>query len=227
MMKIKMPEYYRAPLKSKRDIIDWITSNFNRPYYDRNDGSWFHWDVSVPYKTDLSFDRLLEILDWGYIGDSDFVPKEQIIAALRQRYEDNGPDEYTLWDCAVDNARESVRDDDGYKMLWDGTDVGAEWWFLGRNGKHLCLAKFDGCDISRRIGDQDLVEYLEDLHTDGKLHTLYKFLVQCNHDFKPEYVQETVEYAAAFDLFVNFLNAEEVVKELEAEAQLHMEGAGI
>ncbi len=111
-----------------------------------------------------------------------------------------------MYDLAVESARESVTGDDTHRMLWNGDRAVAEWSFDGRSGGWLVLDSFDGLEMGaqavRREGGAYLWSLVESLPFPA-LRRLYRFVVQCRHDFRAEAIRSEIEHAAAFHLFAN------------------------
>jgi hypothetical protein len=85
-------------------------------------------------------------------------------------------------------------------MLWDGDKAIAEWSFGGRSSGWLCLIGFENHAIEC-ADDLKGLEY-------PMLRRLYRFIVQCGHDFRSEAIHREVEYQAAFNLFANACEGE-------------------
>jgi len=117
-----------------------------------------------------------------------------------------------------------VVEDDTNRMLWDGHGPIAEWTFDGRSGGWLVLKEFEGTNLEGLSAD-----FLQDLSFQ-QLRRLYRFLVQCAHDFRrPE---SEAEHQAAFELFNNYADRVEtdaqeaariVAEKREAAERAHWE----
>ncbi len=188
-MKHKTPTYYRAPLKSRAEIVAFLTTAQNsRPAYGL-----FAFNVKV-HSTDLSFDHLTKLA----------IESGELSASVSKRYLDACRElhnEQKLYDWATESARDGVMDCETYSMLWDGNGAIANWEFNGRSGGWLVLTEFEGIKLAGRSLDFTYSD-LADLPF-PQLRRLYRFIVQCQHDFNPGNVRSEVEYQAAFDLFSN------------------------
>lgn len=222
--RIKNPYTYPHLKQGRGAMVDYIVANGG---YSRNRDITcpIEFNVAADY-ADFEFDHL-----WEKFKDNlEFVPafktpEDMALyyrVALRE-YEDNK--EY-LFDWGIEEARRSVKDDDTYSMLWDGTMLKVQWEFHGSCGKHLCLVEYEGEDFSS-ISSEELGEaLLRQTHPDGietsafdtlrrgfewdwnydSVVRLYKFVRQCAQDFTPRKASEEVEYQGAWQFFNNVVN---------------------
>jgi hypothetical protein len=223
--KFKKPDYYKAPLKSRESIADYLVHGIGEPAWStrqqylscRQGDGLFAFNVKC-HCLDLSFDNLLKV--WRERGDweehyDDPRWQAKAIKAYAKREE-------RLFEWAIDEAREDVNDSDGYKMLWAGELLDVDFEFIGRSGGYASLKRFQRWDFSRedpaywyevfkgnphrKESDEWYDwgrEYSEMSYAD--LRNLYALIVQLEHDFRSEAVTEEVEYRAAFRLFASFL----------------------
>lgn len=197
-MKHKTPPQYITPLRSKSEILAFLKIAANaRPQYGL-----FAFNVKV-YRADLSFANLVEI--GQTMGEIDENVSACYLAECQKRY-----DEENLYNIAIENARNSVVEDDLYRMMWDGSKPVAEWSFEGRSGGWLVLQFFEGLPLTPDAFGEDDLDDLSFL----TLRRLYRFIVQCLHDFRPEAVRGEIEHQASFILFQNLCTDIETDKEV-------------
>lgn len=203
---MKTPEYYRAPLKSREQITAWLLSRAQenrRPAYGV-----FCYDVKL-HNLNVCFEHA-----WKTAKDAGILPcestryKEECRALWDSKRE-------TAFEVGTQDACERVLSDDTNRILWDGSAAIAEWEFNGRSGGWLCLKEFGGVNLS----GMDRHEFETFLEPDGAsyswLRNLYRFLVQCDHDFRrPE---SEVEYLAASWFFCNAVDGIKTDAQLQAE----------
>lgn len=187
----KTPAYYRAPLTKRADIVSWLvdraTHENGRPGYGP-----FTFNVKC-YDADLSFGNLVAV-----IGSE--IPSDSIRYLAECRAKLQGMNNDDLWNEAAQDACENVTAGEISRMLWNGSAPIAKWEFAGRSGGWLTLTSFDGIKLAPHDGEY----ILTDPETPYRwLHRLYRFLVQCTHDFRREAVKREVEYKAAFNFFLN------------------------
>lgn len=196
-MKHRTPAYYRAPLRSRAAIVAFLKDAANgRPSYGL-----FTFNVKA-YGVDLSFDNLAKrARECGELA-KDASPR--YLAECRAEYEETGEGQLCEW--AIEQARENVKDFDTNRMLWNGDKAIAEWSFAGRSGGWLALESFEGMELGesavRRHGSDMLWDSIAG-SSFPFLRRLYRFVVQCLHDFRREAVESEIEHQAAFALFVN------------------------
>jgi len=163
----KIPDYYKAPLRSRTEIVDYLLHISGRDEarrggddyeYCRNEdsthrvtrvsrGPWmFSWNVKIRY-LDLSFDNLLRRqLEQGWTKPEDPRWDEE----ARRQFEDIDKD--VLFETAQsDIVREVIDDDVGARgrvgnealsTLWCGTSVDPRFILGGRSAGWLILAEF-------------------------------------------------------------------------------------
>jgi hypothetical protein len=195
--KQRRPGYYRAPLRSREDIIGFLTDReaWSRGY------SPLVWNVKC-YHADLTFDHLVDVFRTsGEYGDDDrYLDFPEFLDPARKEYEEAvlGGD---LWEWSIEGARRSVIDLDTYRSLWDGSSIDVSYEFKGRSGGWLCVETHNGANIAQ-MNQEAFREYLEALaYTD--LRRLYQLVVQNDHDFRREAIKTEIEFRAAFTLFNN------------------------
>lgn len=187
--KIKMPAYYRAPLKSRKAIIQFLDNERRQRSADYK--RWlFTWNVKL-YGLNLDFDHLLELYkresNHRKLTDNDW---------LSQAREIHGRKLESLEHWAIEDASMSVNDSDCFKMLWSGEELDVDYQFIGRSGGHIALTRFEGVEMS---ADNDP---LDDMPM-SDLRKLYRLVVMLDHDFTQAKACAEVEYQAAFILFEN------------------------
>ncbi len=190
-----IPEYYRAPLRSRKKIIAFFR---DRRVYN---GFQFWWNVKVR-SLDLSLQHLYSV----YRSNGDSISDDQANIA-NQVYDQTDMEE--LCDRAIEFTRTNVVDNDGYNTLYDGTELSVVFEFQGRSGGQLVLTEFEGVR---------LLDWFDECSGDFVwLKKLYKFIVQCDHDFSPALVKREIEWQVAFIFFDRIDN--EVVLRNQEESQ--------
>lgn len=194
---MKTPAAYAAPLRSRAAILAFLATAANsRPGYGL-----FAFNVKA-YSVDLSFDNLAKRARESGELSADVSPR--YLAECRELH-----DADRLYEWAIERARESVTDCDTHRILWDGSETLAEWSFAGRSGGWLVLESFEGVPLRNGLDAQGIIEGM----AYPQLRRLYRFIVQCLHDFRREAVKSEIEHVAAFDLFAN------VCAEVETDEQ--------
>ena len=206
MIKITYPHKTR---QARVDYICRIGGYFNR------DGRWpIEFNVAAD-RCDFDFEHIWEKYS------KEFVPEECKDLA-RQKYEECRDD---LWQWGLEEAVRSLHDDDGYRMLRDGTELEVTLELQGRGGKHLVITKFEGrslCRIEEDLLRHDMMyQYLPSGEGTSEFPTLrkgatwdwsahevellYKYVRQCESDFTPATARAEVEYQGAFQFFANIV----------------------
>jgi len=203
----KIPPGYAAPLKSRAAIVAFLTERANDN--PRKGYGLFTYNVKLRNLRDSFTDLCKVAREAGELAP-DASPR--YLAEVEDIYNDQRE---TIWDQAIEDAGESVLNDVGNRMLWDGpAEEIADWELAGRSGGWLALKRFDGVDLSKCDPEQ-FTEFPYEW-----LRRLYRFLIQCDHDFRrPE---SEVEYKAAFSLFQNYargVKTDEQQAEIEAAAE--------
>ena len=187
---MKTPTYYKAPLRKRSEIREYLTDGGTHGSYFRNHSRYlFSWNVKI-HSYNEEFEHLLSLFE-------DRSTDNLWIEGCREFYSNMSDNKKNqLWEWTIDSCRESITDCDSYEGLWDSGEGNAEWCFEGRCGGHLCLVGFDGVDLRDDETVLDDMEY-------KTLCRLYRFVVQCDHDFRAEAVKREFEYQMAFCLFAN------------------------
>jgi hypothetical protein len=202
---MKTPKNYRAPLRSRQAITAWLLDRANN---SRRNYAPFVYDVKLRH-LNTDFEHAAKLA-----RDSGSLPcdSERYLAECRALW-DNGSSE-TAFECGTETACENVLEQDTNRMLWNGNKAVAEWEFAGRSGGWLVLKEFDGVTFSDALRHADLPEILAE-QSCSWLRNLYRFLIQCDHDFRrPE---TEVEYQAAGWFFNNAVDRIKTDAELQAE----------
>jgi hypothetical protein len=190
-MKIKKPDYYKSPLRSRRAIMDYILLSTSHRYYSYKTYP-LCFNVKL-YKLNLEFDHLLEVWRNGEGAGQLYTQNEEWLKAVRERY--NETKQYTLREWGVEDASRSFTDEDEatFRQLWDGTELDVEYSFQGRSCGWLSIDKFEGTDFTDAtpLADMDW----------PSLRKLYQLVVMLKHDL--ENPEKEVEYQAAFAFFEN------------------------
>lgn len=199
MSKSKRPDYYAAPLRSRKAIIAFLIEH---PDYHRSMStcSPLAWNVKL-YGIDLSYDNLVKkYKESGYAGP--WIDFPEFTTAAKAKYDEH---EKHLWEWGVEDASRGVNENDSNKTLWSGTELDVEYVFAGRSGGWLLMHKFEGKDFTRFSYREEFEEYLSELPF-RDLRNLYQLVVQNDHDFAREQVVAEVEYLTAFTFFENVCN---------------------
>jgi hypothetical protein len=226
--KYATPKQYKAPLKKRADITAFLEKHKSRSSWP-NDYCRFAWDVKL-YSLDLTYEHLLTIHKAsGYCGLKN-IDAPEVQALYQERYA--GENLEYLEQMATEDAWRNVNDTDCFNHLWDGTNCKAKFGSYGRSGGYIGLKKFLGYDFTE--GDNAYwnavfggnpypkeswdwqvwaSDYPEMSYQDLRL--LYKFVVQCNHDFTREKACAEVEYQAAYYLFAS--HEDEIKRQLPAQ----------
>ncbi len=213
--KMKTPSYYRTPLRSRKDIADYLASiGGYYSTYDRQGRSYFSFNVKC-HGARLDFDRLIEVYrNGGYYGDGEtWLDNPEWLEQARAKHEEV---ERHLFDWGIEDAARLITDSDCYNHLYDGTKVEVEYVWMGRSGGYLGIRRFYGFDFSK---DEDRDHWNEvfkgnphRLDTSGwidwdrtfptmaypLLRKLYALVVMLAYDLTPEKATAEVEHHAAF-----------------------------
>jgi len=202
---MKKPDYYKTPLRSRKDIIDFIFDATHQRSYDYSPHP-FCFNVKL-YDLDLSFSKLLAL--YKEEDDGPHTRDEEWLEAVKERYEELGED--TIYEWGQESACRSFvgagwgsePDGDSYRTLWDGTEVDVRYAFVGRCGGWLSVMKFEGTDFANRSWDaRELLESWDY----KKLRNFYQLIVMLKHDLGNNAASREVEYQAAFNFFHNGCN---------------------
>lgn len=211
---MKTPSYYVAPLKSRADIVAFLKERV-----ESNPGSHhglFCYDVKL-HNLNTDFDHAVKLAKEG-----GYLPSEsaRYLAECRELWDEKME---TAFEVGAEDACRDVVEEDTYRMLWDGDKPIADWEFAGRSGGWLVLKSFRHVDFKKHAGYECLtqrdyfIQLLEEASYDF-LRDLYRFLIQCDHDFRrPE---SEVEYLASSWFFLNAVDGIQTDKEVaEIEAK--------
>lgn len=188
----KRPAYYAAPLRSRKQIVDFLADHTR---YDRDEALPLAWNVKL-YGLDLDFDHLIEVYrnSGEYPRDARWLDYPEFLTPAKGKYEEN---EDNLFDSAVEAARRNI--EDGEVTLWKGDTLAVSYEFHGRSGGWLVMTSFMG-DKLGGMWAADFREWLTELDY-NKLRNLYELVVQNDHDFARKQAIAEVEYQAASLLF--------------------------
>ena len=229
---MKIPDYYKTPLRSRDAIVDYLLrlcparrGGSDYRYYENlgtnawtqlGSGPWlFCWNVKAR-KVDFSFNNLLKRYQetQGELpGESAWVEKARHVYA--------GINQDNFWEWGVEGARRPFVDDersaqgrpgdDGYNMLWDGTPVDARFMFAGRSGGWLVLTRFNRQTLSK----SDLVTYVigDEARTIKGLHedTAYYF-----NDWSYKDLRKLYKYVVMLDADLQRDTPEDRIEECAA-----------
>ena len=201
---IEKPHYYRTPLTKRKEIAAFIFDNTHQNHEDRAAHP-FCFNVKC-YDYDVSFGRLLALYR-EQEGDAKFFKSKEWLAAVQARYEEIGG-ENTVYDWAIEDARDYFYEGDTFCTLWDGTELDVKYAFKGRMGGWLTIIEFEGFKVSRSISMEEWREILDGTNDYQKmplpeLRKLYTLIVQLLHDVRPEAVKAEIEHQAMFNFFEN------------------------
>lgn len=190
----KVPAGYEAPLRKRSDMLAEIRRLVEDRYYNR--GYPICFNVKLYRTPEITFRLLFETYK-----RQEGIDEPIDLDWLRERREEfdvaKSEDFVTLTEWALENMRSLVTDSDCFNHLWDGTSLGdVEWVFEGRSGGWLCLYTIFG----QRVDGMTLDELNETLTYD-ELRLLYRFIVQCAHDFREEAINDEFVYQMAWAFF--------------------------
>lgn len=242
----KLPTGYSLPLRSREQIAQYLVYGKDVPAYstrrpraEMHEMGLFCFDVKV-YDLDTSFENLFSLYAANGHGTpedywSDKRWQEQARAAYEEITDGYYHGEYALTEIGIEEARETVNDQDTWKCLWwFGKDayIDATYDFVGRSGGWLRLTNWCAMhptDYSRRWDftqeDQDYWyavirgnpnrsgtkayegwEYEYGESMDWyEVKKLYATVRMLEWDFQRGHVREYVEDAACFRLFSSYL----------------------
>lgn len=189
---MKMPDYYKAPLRKRQEIVDWLFLEHKGRTYDYRYYP-LVWDVKL-YGLNLDLDHLIAICkengEWHEIYD-------EYMDIIKSLY---NPD--ALYELAVEAAVDGVNRDDTFKELWDGTPLNVEYTQIGRSGGHLAIERWE-CQRIDFCSTEAAYDFFSDMPYD-ELRTLYRLVVMLDHDWTREAACQEVEYMAVNLLFANW-----------------------
>lgn len=209
----KIPDYYKTPLRSRKDIAAFIFDATHQRIYDHQCHP-FCFNVKC-HDVDFSFDHLLEVLR-EMEDDPKYTHNDGWLAITRERFPST---ENSLWEWGQEHAcsqfvgrgGSNQPDSDCYTHLWDGTSLDIRYSFEGRSGGWLSINKFQGLDFN---GHATTDEYwrgvIETAKWDGEeepimdyktVRQLYQLVTMLEHDLRKPH--RAVEEGAAWDFFVN------------------------
>lgn len=218
---IEKPEYLKNLLTDPSKMKEWIKGRV-RYYYDHYDKVPFSWDVKFRGLLDReSLETLVLEAVTDYVGE-EWARDQEFLDRLWEQFDEDDSDFFYE---TLSDAQRSVKDDDIYHTLWDGTELDVEFQFWGRNGGHLCLIRFEGVRLVR-MEDYELHDWLEEMD-EKSLRRFYEFLVQCDYLFTTESVKSEVRHVAAFNFVNNVAGAQQIAEEIQAERLVNVGGDGI
>jgi len=208
---------YQYPLRSRKAIIEYLTSGFryDRGYHERYSLSF---DVKA-YNVDLDFDHLWEKYSKEYMPDHWECGNRLSYKKLaKEKYEEV---KENLWDWGQEGAWRNVDDGDCYRMLWSGTVFDTKFGLAGRSGGHLVVTEWNNYSLDGTSEDFD--RDLEEMGWED-LRNLYKMVCQWEVDFTSENASAEVEYQAAFTFFVNIVDPEWYAEHDNSQCELPLRG---
>jgi hypothetical protein len=196
---MKTPPQYRSPLRSRKEIIDFLINTTEQRIYDYKPHP-FCFNVKVR-RLDFDFDHLLKIFQ-QMEDDPIYTHEPDWLEAAKQRYEDTNINDFC--DSVMDDARQRFLDQD--HVLYDGTSIKATFSFEGRSGGWLSINSFEGHDFTANYeyGSRVSLESLRELLTGlpyPVLRRLYKFVVILKVEVNNR--EEELEFQGAYSFFGN------------------------
>ncbi|MCI0421515.1 MAG: hypothetical protein L0312_20200 [Acidobacteria bacterium] len=202
----RKPAYYRTPLRSRKQIADFLLQK-KRRYFDRDYHLvFFHWDVKL-FHLDLTFDNLLETgKKNGYVRGE--ATSSEWLSEARKRSDEH---QEQLLEYGQEGAWRILEHSDAFQYLYDGTPVKAKYVSVGRSGGYIALLSFNSVTLTDPPTGLEEALYGGDSARDEdralpyrELRKLYQLIVMLDHDFTREAACREVEHHAAFALFANF-----------------------
>lgn len=195
--KLRAPKQYRAPLRSRKAMIDYLLAGPGHCHgYDQY---LFAFNVKV-YDIDLDFDHLLrQYVDDGQTSEAfDYwIGNPEFLAKIRKEH---ARQENNLFDWGQEGAWETVENDEAYTSLWSGENVAVKYDRFGRSSGYIVITELEGKKFSGREGMDEYRYWLEAMGT-HQLRKVYQFIVQCRADFTPAAAKEEIQIRAAVAFF--------------------------
>jgi len=198
MAKLKKPDYYKCPLRSRKDIVEFIIDETDQRCYDHRQYP-LCFNVKL-YNLNLEFAHLLQL--WMDTEPGSNFSKEAVCRAYRF-YQENA-DNLSEW--AIDDARthfvsdqrrsDGAPEGDCFQTTWDGKQFDVRYAFVGRSGGWLSIVRFQYVDFA--TWGNEIEEQLTDMDFKD-LRMLYQLVVMLKHDL--QHPEKEVEHQAAFALF--------------------------
>lgn len=204
---MKIPDYCKAPLKSRRAIVEYLAKVGGYGSW-RDGNTLFTFNVKA-HLVDLSFDHLIDVFkESGYYGPkSVYLSNAEFLKNAKALY---GTTDW-LFDEAIREARCGVTGGDAFKTLYSGEKLDVKLAFMCRSGGYVGITEFEGYDLTRHdrgywrdvfIGDGDpALKMPYDV-----LVKLYKYVVMLAHDFTQEAAAREIEHQAAYLFFEGACN---------------------
>jgi hypothetical protein len=213
--KMKMPGYYPTPLRSRKNIADFLESiGGYYSTYGHQGRSYFSFDVKC-HGVRLEFEHLIDVYRNGgcYDDGEIWLDNPEWIKQAQAEYEEVGD---KLFDWGIEDANRLITDSDFYNHLFYGAKVEVEYAWMGRSGGHLGIRRFYGFDFSMDEGRDYWHEVFRgNPHRPGSgawlawdrtyrtmdypiLRKLYALVVMLKNDLTPEKASSEVEHHAAF-----------------------------
>lgn len=191
--KVRKPDAYKTPLRSRKDIIEKIISLTDQRSYDYAPHP-FCFNVKA-YNCDLDFDHLLELWRKNE-GDEQYTHNPEWLEAAREKYDEVSEH---LFEWGQEDACSLVTDSDAYNHLWNGEKVDVKYSFEGRGGGWISLNSFEGYDFTRR--DNGHISTILNEMDFGVLRKLYQLIVMLHHDWANP--GHEIAWHAAYNFFAN------------------------
>lgn len=195
--KMRAPSQYRAPLRSRKAMIEHLLAGPG--HVNGYDQYLFAFNVKV-YDINLDFDHLLKlVVDDGQMSEEfDYwITNPDFLAKIRKEFDRH---ENNLFDWGQEGAWETVESDEAYTSLWSGENVDVKYDRFGRSCGYIVITQLEGKKFSGREGPDDYREWLAELGS-HQLRKIYRFIVQCRADFTPAAAKAEIEIRAAVAFF--------------------------
>ena len=219
--KPKMPKAYKAPLRSRTDILAYLEGIGG--YAGHHEKTCLSWNVKT-YHARMELDRLQDSLAESLNAEHFDILTNHADEVQEWVDENRDGTLARLAEFSLGNLAESVHDTDAYTMLWDGTAVPVELGFFGRSSGYLGIKAFDGYAMD--FSSDDIASELNDWPYE-RLRLLYRYAVQCSADFTPKKASEALEYQFGFDLACNCGEFEAFLDEIAERELTGIRGEGI
>lgn len=228
----KLPKQYQAPLRTRKEIVQWLNDPRARGYQVRGGwnyegdshgstsrGPWlFCWSVKLLARMDTSYEALLKRAKRVGVLTRQHLKDQPWLNASKARYDDTSMDSVFTHACETCQrmfvGHDGKPENDGYCMLYDGTKVTPEFTFMGRSGGWLVLTGFNGHSLNTENVGEDLDWKRWDVRN---LRLLYRYVVMLEHDLRHEAIQEMVLDELAGSFFANICHDLALTKDLRGE----------
>jgi hypothetical protein len=172
---------YKFPLRSRDDIIGFLTSGGRSYFTFRTGYAPLTWNIKVySYdKSGLNHGQPYCSLNRDY--DDGWA---QWLQETANRCTGETNEDQLFWRACEDGLRYFL---EGDYTIWPGDEADATFAVLGRSGGYLCLKTWNGHQLwhYRNGGREDFEQFLGELPY-RELRQLYKLVVSLDQDIKPD-----------------------------------------